>query len=447
MSEENIVKNVAPILVIDDEEVIRTVLKAQLKRLGYPVVCVGNGKQAIQAIQEENFSLIITDLHMPQVDGMTVLRKAKELTPDVPVVVLTAHGSINTAVEAMKLGAFDFLSKPFEKQDLQNIVENALQNQESIHSNFDMIGNSPKMKTVYDLISKVANTPTVVLILGESGTGKELVAKAIHTNSDRKPHPFIQVNCGAIPSELFESELFGHEKGSFTGAITSKPGKFELAEKGTLFLDEIGELPKEMQVKLLRVLQDGSYARVGGIQSKQADVRIVAATNRDLQQEVQQGNFREDLFYRLHVLPIKLPALRDRIEDLPELIRHFIERANKKLHKNVQTTLAINDIQTLQSYHWPGNIRELENLVERAVLLTNNSTITMEDFLHPELRNSPELNLKDYVKSQTARLEKQHIVYILETCNGNVTHAAQKLGISRKSLQNKMREYNLRDNS
>jgi transcriptional regulator with PAS, ATPase and Fis domain len=310
-----------------------------------------------------------------------------------------------------------------------------------------MIGTSPKMKTVYDLIGKVANTPTVVLILGESGTGKELVAKAIHTNSDRKPHPFIQVNCGAIPSELFESELFGHEKGSFTGAIMSKPGKFELAEKGTLFLDEIGELPKEMQVKLLRVLQDGSYARVGGIQSKQADVRIVAATNRDLQQEVQQGNFREDLFYRLHVLPIKLPALRDRIEDLPELIRHFIERANKKLHKNVQTTLAINDIQTLQSYHWPGNIRELENLVERAVLLTNNSTITIEDFLHPELRNSPELNLKDYVKSQTARLEKQHIVYILETCNGNVTHAAQKLGISRKSLQNKMREYNLRDNS
>lgn len=441
----NPMSEIHPILVIDDELSIRTVLKAQIQKMGYPVVTLSNGRQAIQAIQEQHFSVILTDLHMPQVDGMTVLKECKNRIPQTPVVVLTAHGSITTAVEAMKLGAFDFLSKPFEKEELKNILQSALQVQKiNIPTQFEMVGNSKVMQTIFHLIQKIAKTPTTVLILGESGTGKELIAKALHQNSDRSEGPFVQVNCGAIPSELFESEIFGHEKGAFTGAIQSKPGKFELAENGTLFLDEIGELPKDMQVKLLRVLQDGTFSRVGGIDIKRSNTRLITATNRNLQQEVQLGNFREDLFYRLNVIPIQLPALRDRIEDLPVLLAHFILRANRKLHKNIKSEIAINDLQTLQTYHWPGNIRELENLVERAVLLSNSESITIEDFLHPELSTHEEQGLKDYVKTHIARLEKQHIQFVVQSCDGNITHAARQLGISRKSLQMKMKEYNLR---
>jgi two-component system, NtrC family, response regulator AtoC len=441
------------ILVVDDELSIRTVLRAQLQKIGFQVKVAANGLQALEMLREWPFSLVLTDLRMPKMDGISLLKECKSRYPTIPIIVLTAHGTVNNAVEAMKLGAFDFLNKPFDKNELHILIQKAISESASrelqLHENkegrFNIIGRTKKLQSVYTLIEKVANTRATVLIIGESGTGKELVARALHDSSEIVSKPFIQLNCGAIPENLFESEIFGHEKGAFTGAVHSKPGKFELADGGTLFLDEIGELPKEMQVKLLRLLQDGTYTRVGGLQVKKANVRLVAATNRNLKEEVKNGNFREDLFYRLNVVPITLPPLRERIEDLPLLIEHFIKKSNHKFNKDVSPAVALSDLQALQLYKWPGNIRELENLIERAVLLSNNNEIGVDDFLHPEISPEEELGLKDFVRLHTSRLEKQRIRLILESCNGNVTHTAKQLGISRKSLQNKMREYNLRD--
>ena len=434
------------ILIVDDEATIRTVLQAQIRRLGYHTQIASNGKEALQILHNQSFDLIISDLKMPRMNGIELLKHTKLLHPKTPFVLLTAHGTINTAVEAMKIGAFDFLSKPFDKEDLKQILEKAFALEvPQLPGLLNSIGKSPKITEVFELVRRVAPTPATVLITGESGTGKELIAKSLHQYSSRQNNPFITINCGAIPHHLFESEFFGHEKGAFTSASHTKIGKFEHAKRGTLFLDEIGELPKEMQVKLLRVLQDGSYTRVGGLDQKQADVRLIAATNRNLAQEVSAGNFREDLFYRLNILPIHLPPLRDRLEDIPLLVQQFIQNANQKFGKDVSPNLAIGDLQILQSYRWPGNIRELENMIERAVLLCQDNTIATHDFLHPELTPAEELGLKDFVRQQTARLEKQHIKLILDSCEGNITHAAKQLGISRKSLQNKMREYNLRD--
>lgn len=434
------------ILIVDDEATIRTVLQAQIKYLGHQTQTASNGKEALQILQNQSFDLIISDLKMPRMNGIELLKQAIQLHPKTPFVLLTAHGTINTAVEAMKIGAFDFLSKPFDKEELKQILEKAfLLEVPELPRLLNSIGKSPKIQEVFELVRRVAPTPATVLITGESGTGKELIAKSLHQYSPRKDHPFVTVNCGAIPAHLFESEFFGHEKGAFTSASHTKIGKFEHAEEGTLFLDEIGELPKEMQVKLLRVLQDGGYTRVGGLEQKQANVRLITATNRNLAQEVTDGNFREDLFYRLNILPIHLPPLRERLEDIPLLVQHFIQNTNQKFGKNVSPNLGIGDLQILQSYHWPGNIRELENMIERAVLLCQDDKITMDNFLHPEFTPAEELGLKDFVRQQTARLEKQHIKLILDSCQGNITHAAKQLGISRKSLQNKMRDYNLRD--
>lgn len=448
------------ILIVDDEPSIRMVLRAHLKRSGYQVTAAENGAEAISLLRKEEFHLVVSDLKMPVVGGMEVLAHCQEACPGLPVILITAHGTVDSAVEAIKNGATDYVTKPFDSDELLPIIEKALRTEEktrtALHEDADgrykIIGQTAKMKHVYGMIEKVCRSPTTVLITGESGTGKELVARALHDHSDREAAPFIQVNCGAIPENLFESELFGHEKGAFTGAVATKPGKFEMADGGTLFLDEIGELPKDMQVKLLRVLQDGQFERVGGIRSQTVDVRLVAATNRVLEDEVRDGNFREDLFYRLNVIPIRLPPLRDRADDIPLLVEHFVEKFNARLGTNVDG-LTPDAMAALLAHKWPGNIRELENLVERSVLLVDGDVLTLADL--PGLTRDPieasgevnaeEMGLKEYVRVYTAKLERARIQRVLEEEDNNVTRASKKLGISRKSLQMKMKDYGLRD--
>src|SRR6185503_10545195 len=335
------------VLIVDDEPNLRKILAAQLSRDGYDVLLAEDGEQGLALLKEHHIDLVITDLKMPKVDGMTLLREAITEQPELPIVMITAHGTVDTAVEALKLGAFDYLTKPFDKDEVRQIVAKALKTRELAGeeatnegtgkdvpgARFGIIGQSPGLTEVYTVLERVADSPTTVLITGESGTGKELVARALHDHSSRKGRPFIKVNCAAIPKELIESELFGYERGAFTGAVTSKPGRFELANGGTLFLDEIGEIPVEMQVKLLRALQESEFERVGGIKTMRVDVRLVAATNRDLKKLIAQGAFREDLFYRLNVVPIRLPALRERASDTPLLVEHFLRKFNERLKK------------------------------------------------------------------------------------------------------------------
>lgn len=461
------------ILVVDDEANIRRVLSAQLAREGYEVHTAEDGEQALGVLREHHIDLVITDLRMPKVDGMEVLRNALEMDPDLPVVILTAHGTVDNAVEALKTGAFDYITKPFDQAELKAIVRKALRTRDLAEAEFTadaaaradsgarfgIIGESKPIQEMYAVIERVADTPTTVLITGESGTGKELVARALHENSSRHDKPFIKVNCAAIPKDLMESELFGYERGAFTGAVSSKPGRFELASSGTLFLDEIGEIPVEMQVKLLRVLQESEFERVGGIKTIRVDVRLVASTNRDLKREIANGGFREDLYYRLNVVPIVLPSLRDRREDIPSLVQHFIKKFNERLRKSVES-IDKDAIDRLSAYSWPGNIRELENVIERAVLFCDGPRIMMGD-LSPEVRGSqvattplpspvvddgmPGDGLKEQVRAARARIERDLIVRALEQTAYNVTHAARMLKISRKGLQLKMKELGLRD--
>ncbi len=449
------------ILIADDEPSIRKVLKAHLGRAGYEVDTAEDGVEAVQRLGEIDYHLVVTDLKMPRMDGMALLAWCSENAPGLPVIIITAHGTVDSAVEAIKLGAHDYITKPFDQEELKRIIHKALRTEEADRKRFrstaatgrhGIIGHTPELQAVFDLVSKVADSPTTVLITGESGTGKELVARALHAESSRAAGPYIQVNCGAIPEALFESELFGHEKGAFTGAVTARPGRFELADGGTLFLDEVGELPKDMQVKLLRALQDRTFERVGGIRSQKVDVRLIAATNRNLERDVRAGTFREDLFYRLNVVPIHLPPLRDRADDIPLLVGHFIERFNERLGRSIQG-MSPGAMAALMAWRWPGNVRELENLIERAVLLTEGDLINpdslpgVEQLTDGQLHDSDveELGLKDYVRVYTAQLERARIQRVLLAEGGNVTRASRRLAISRKSLQMKMKEYGLRD--
>ncbi len=463
------------ILVVDDEPNLRRVLSAQLTRDGYDVHTAEDGEQALQMLADHHIDLVITDLRMPKVDGMELLRRAVEMDDELPVVMITAHGTVDNAVEALKTGAFDYITKPFDQGEVRTIVRKALKTRDLSATEatraadvravsgarYGIIGNSPGILDVYAVLDRVADTPTTVLITGESGTGKELVARALHENSSRKDKPFIKVNCAAIPKDLMESELFGYERGAFTGAVGSKPGRFELASAGTLFLDEIGSIPVEMQVKLLRALQESEFERVGGIKTIRVDVRLVAATNSDLKKEIAAGSFREDLYYRLNVVPIRLPALRERAQDIPLLVKHFIEKFNQRLKKNISGIEADAE-RLLVSYPWPGNIRELENVIERAVLFSDGSALRTAD-LPPELREgslgarsntppSPVIGeaagsdgLKEQVKAAMSRLERELIIKALDQTNANVTHAARLLKISRKGLQLKMKELGLRE--
>jgi two-component system response regulator AtoC len=460
------------VLIVDDEPNLRKILSAQLTRDGYDALTAEDGEQGLHLLREHHIDLIITDLKMPKVDGMTLLKRALEIEPELPVVLITAHGTIDTAVEALKRGAFDFVTKPFDKDEVRQIVAKALRTRElrgadatpaPSGARFGIIGTSQGIAELYAILERVADTPTTVLITGESGTGKELVARALHEHSSRKDKPFIKVNCAAIPKELIESELFGYERGAFTGAVASKPGRFELANGGTLFLDEIGEIPIEMQVKLLRALQESEFERVGGIKTIRVDVRLVAATNRDLKKLIAAGSFREDLFYRLNVVPIRLPALRERTGDIPLLAEHFLVKFNERLRKKVEG-VDTDATEVLVQYPWPGNIRELENVIERAVLFCDESKLHAKD-LPPDVRGIPvianvplpeadlhaalagEGGLKEHVKVAMSRLEKELVSRALQQTTGNVTHAARLLKISRKGLQLKMKELGLREGS
>ncbi|MBX3190622.1 MAG: sigma-54-dependent Fis family transcriptional regulator [Labilithrix sp.] len=461
------------VLIVDDEPNLRKILAAQLSRDGYDVMLAEDGEQGLAVLREHHIDLVVTDLKMPKVDGMTLLREALREAPELPIVMITAHGTVDTAVEALKLGAFDYLTKPFDKDEVRQVVAKALKTRQLAEeeastaqkdepgARFGIIGESSGLTDLYAVLERVADSPTTVLITGESGTGKELVARALHDHSSRSTKPFIKVNCAAIPKELIESELFGYERGAFTGAVSSKPGRFELANGGTLFLDEIGEIPVEMQVKLLRALQESEFERVGGIKTMRVDVRLVAATNRDLKKLISQGAFREDLFYRLNVVSIRLPALRERGSDIPLLVDHFLAKFNGRLKKQVGG-VEPEALDLLSAYSWPGNIRELENVMERAVLFCDAHKLRVED-LPGELRGSAgsvapaadapssdmslpaEGGLKEHVKVAMSRLERDLVSRALKQTNNNVTHAARLLKISRKGLQLKMKELGLRE--
>jgi nitrogen regulation protein NR(I) len=459
---------VSRVLVVDDEANLRKVLAAMLRKEGYEVAIAENGEIALAEFEKNGADVVITDMVMPKVGGLDLLKGVHASRPDVPVIIITAHGTVDSAVEAIKLGAFDYITKPFEQAEIQSVVAKAARTQEANQGHVppegkarsSIIGESSQVQELFKVIDKVADSPSTVLITGESGTGKELVATALHDGSSRKDKPLIKINCAAIPKDLMESELFGYERGAFTGAVTSKPGRFELADAGTIFLDEIGEVPIEMQVKLLRVLQESEFERVGGIKTTRVDVRLIAATNRDLLAEVEAGRFRKDLYYRLNVVPIHLPPLRERRADVPALVRHFIEKYNKRLNKKIEG-IADEALVMLQAYPWPGNIRELENLMERVILFADGPRIEAHDLPAPVrgvggtttfTAESPtpeigETPLKEILKARQAEIEKAFIVQALGKTEGNVTRAAKLLGISRKSLQTKMKEFGLRDES
>jgi len=468
------VSAVPHVLIVDDELNIRRVLAAMLKREGYDVTTAADGEQALGVLQKTQVHVVVTDLVMPRLGGLDLLRRAATDFPDVPVIVITAHGTVDSAVQALKAGAFDYITKPFEQAELAKVIAKAARAHEiethNVHGATEggrppLVGASSAMRQVYDVVGKVADSPSTVLITGESGTGKEVVARELHRNSSRRDKPLIKVNCAAIPKDLVESELFGYEKGAFTGAVGSKPGRFELADGGTLFLDEIGEIPVEMQVKLLRALQESEFERVGGIKTIHVDVRLIAATNRDLEGLIRDGRFREDLFYRLNVVPIALPPLRDRRDDIPLLVGHFLEKYNRRLGKKVER-VEDEAMQLLLAYLWPGNIRELENLMERSVLFADDSVIracALPEALRDHAPAPPApaasiapvaslagaaaasgASMKEIVRHAQAELEKELIGRALEETQGNVTRAAKRLQISRKSLQVKMKELGLR---
>ena len=455
------------VLVADDEDNLRRVLRAQLEHDGYEVHCVGDGEAVLQALAEHHIDVLITDLRMPKLDGMQVLKLASERFPNVPVIMITAHGTVDTAVEALKLGAFDYVTKPFDRAEFRTVVSKAARTRElskkhvsgdpNERGRYRIIGESEPMHGVYEVIEKVADTPSTVLITGESGTGKELIARALHENSSRKNKPFVSVNCAAIPPDLLESELFGYEKGAFTGAVTSKPGRFELADEGTLFLDEIAEIPVSMQVKLLRALQEQEFERVGGIKTIRVDSRLITATNRDLKSSIADGEFREDLYYRLNVVHVHLPPLRDRPSDIPLLLEHFVRKFNAKLGRAV-TGFEDAAMSQLLRYDWPGNIRELENVVERCMIFAEDGEVSVRH-LPAELGEADrgtglgtppaavpgKTGLKEAVREATLKVEREFIGRALDQTGGNVTHTARLLKISRKSLQNKMKELGLRN--
>jgi two-component system, NtrC family, response regulator AtoC len=448
------------ILVVDDELNMRVVLEAMLKKEGYEVFTTSNGYEALSIIKKEAISVVATDLKMPGINGMELLQQIIQYDSAMPVIILTAYGTVSSAVDALKKGAFDYITKPFEQDELKTTILKAVRTRLldggslpaiGAAAPHHIVGNSGSMFEIHRIIQKVSPTETTVMITGETGTGKELIARAIHNNSARRKQPFIKINCAAIAQNLVESELFGYEKGAFTGAVTTKPGRFELAHNGTLFLDEVGEIPREVQAKLLQVIQDKSFERVGGLKTISVDVRLITATNKNLPQEIKEGNFREDLYYRLNVFPIHLPPLRERTDDILPLAEHFLEKSNVKLGKNVKG-FEPEVLLFFLTYRWPGNVRELEHLVERLVLMTDGPVIKPQilppDMVHPERDASAPATEKepaqDALKSHLEKTEKQIIATALDECGGNVTRAAQKLGLSRKGLQLKMIKHNLR---
>jgi two-component system response regulator PilR (NtrC family) len=448
-------KSKGRILVVDDEKSMREILDIFLKNEGFSVSVANNGEAAIEATNKDIFDLIITDMKMPKMGGLELLKKVKENLPDTVVVIMTAFGTTESAVEAMKLGAYDYIQKPFQMDDIRLVVKNALEKQrlqkdvsilkEQLKppSLENIIGESPSMKKLFTVITKTAESNASVLVMGESGTGKELVAKAIHSLSPRKDNHFVALNCAAIPEGLLESELFGYMKGAFTGATTNKQGLFELANEGTLFLDEIGEMPINLQAKLLRVIEGGVFRRVGGVSDIKVDVRILSATNKDLQSLIDQSRFREDLYFRLNVLSVKIPSLRDRRDDIPLLIDHFLKKFAGSKKKFTGEA-----IDLLMNYKWKGNVRELENIIERVVLLCDNELITAEHIpdeigaVSTVEKVSVPPGGMDFEKLME-NMEKSYLMKALERTNGVKTEAAKLLNISFRSFRHKLKKFGI----
>ena len=440
------------ILIVDDDAVMRDSLKKILKSNSrFSVTVCRDGEEALIKIKESSFDLVITDLKMSKMNGLELVKRIKEHSPQAIVVVMTAYATVETAVAAMKSGAYDYMTKPFSADELELVIEKALEHhralaenmylREEISSEYNfgiIVGRSAKMQEIYDVVRKVSQTDATVLVIGESGTGKELVARAVHYNSRRSQGPFIKVNCAALTSNLLESELFGHEKGAFTNAFYKKPGRFELADKGTLLLDEISEMDISLQAKLLRVLQEGEFDRVGGITTVKTDARIISTTNRDLPIEIRKGKFREDLYYRLNVVPIVLPPLRQRKEDIPMLVKHFIDKFNKKNGKKIASVNnAVLDL--FRSYDWPGNVRELESVIERAFVLSSSRVLDTSLFsLQGDcLRSAGE---DDQTKvTPLYEVEKKAIMYALDKYGTNKAQVANALGITPRTLRNKLK--------
>jgi len=450
------------VLVVDDEKNYLLVLEALLGGAGYEVLTADSGEEALEIIRRNDLDLVITDMKMPRMSGIEVLEQIKQVYTDLPVIMMTAYGTVEKAVEAMKKGAFDYILKPFKNEELLLTVAKALdlrhlltenrrlrQDLEKRYRFENIIGNSKAMQNIFAMVEKVAQTRATVLLSGESGTGKELIARAIHYRSARSQGPFISVNCGALTETLLESELFGHEKGAFTHALAMRKGRFELAEGGTLFLDEVAEMSPALQVKFLRVLQEMEFERVGGTKTIRVDVRVVAASNRDLRAEVEAGNFREDLFYRLNVVHLQIPPLRQRTEDIPLLVTHFIQ---KYASANQKGTIHLGPgvMKILVSHPWPGNVRELENVIERAVILCSQNTITVDD-LPPEITEPPkaELDIDQLVPSHIPlpealeKIEELMIRRALHQAGYVQVRAAELLGITKSLLQYKLKKYQI----
>ncbi len=449
------------ILVVDDDESLRRVMQVQLQQSGYDAAAAASGAEALERLATVPVDLVLTDLKMPGMSGLDLLKRIRAEYPEVIVVLITAYGAVETAVEAMRSGAYDYVTKPVNIDELKIVLDRALehltllQEVRTLRSSLDdkygfehILGRSSALLYVLDMASRAAQTDSTVLIRGETGTGKELLAKAIHFNSPRKDKPFVTINCGAIPKDLLESELFGHLKGSFTGATAHKKGKVELADGGTLFLDEIGELPLELQVKLLRLLQQGEIEKIGATEPQIVDVRVIAATHRNLAAMAEDGTFREDLYYRLAVIPLEMPPLRERAEDIPELVDHFLLKTKVK-HKREKLTLPASLLPYFSAYRWPGNIRELENVIERLVVLTRGDEITLNDLPDFLRRERPSLDalhldLPEEGISLEA-VERELILRALKKFNWNQTQAAKYLDLSRKTLIYRMEKYGIRE--
>lgn len=441
------------ILVVDDELIVRESLIGWLKKGGYDVDSASSGAEALERLKEKEYDLVFIDIKMPDMNGIDVLKNLKESSPNTLVIMITAYGSVETAVEAMKLGASDYLMKPFEPEHLVLLVEKLLQQKKIIEENLflreqvskrtkyqELIGSAPCMQKLFEMIEEVAAVDSPVLIQGETGTGKELIAKAIHSKSPRRFGPFVAINCGAFPEGLLETELFGHEVGAFTGAVKARKGRIEIAHGGTLFLDEIGEIPLKMQVDLLRVLEEKRFQRVGGREYIPVDFRFISATHKNLEEEIRQGRFRKDFYFRLNVIEIYVPPLRERKEDIPLLAQHFLQKFRRETNKPV-TIISKEALNLLTSYDWPGNVRELENAIERAVVLAKSRTLTKDDFsflLRPRfLYDQPE------EPKSLEEVERRHIEKILSETDWNISKAAKILGVNRTTLHAKIKKYGL----
>jgi len=436
------------ILVVDDEDIVRESLRDWLENAGYKVVIAGSGEEALRIIKQKKIKIMLADLVMPGIDGIELMKEARKIVPTISTVIITAYGSIQTAISAIKEGAYDYIEKPFCPEKVELLIKNLMEHQDLIEENISLrrriedrynfegiIAKSPKMLKIFELIKTVAPTSATVLIIGKTGTGKEIIARAIHHQSQRRNKPFIATSCAALPESLLESELFGHEKGSFTGAVETKKGKFEAGDKGTLFLDEIGEINANTQIHLLRALEEKKITRVGSNEEIDVDVRVIAATNKNLKTMIKHEKFREDLYYRLNVVTIDLPPLKDRGEDILPLAEHFLKKfagENNKSIKNFSPEV----VEFMLNYSWPGNVRELENMVERGVILSKNKTITLaevpQDIIHPTPAEGKTIEV----------VTKNHIIKVLEETKGNISKAAKILGVRRMTLYNKLKKYN-----